>query len=282
MRLLLSFLAIVLFVAAAAPVHAAGEKESVYDRVMRTGTIRCSYALWPPTVFYKDAHSGAIKGIFPEIMETMAENLHLKVEWAEEVGWGQVVETLRSGRTDVFCSALWQVAELGRYIDFNTPLFYSTAYLYVRPDDHRFDDDFSKINTPDVKMAIMDGENSDAIQRMQFPQSTPVAIPQLAEITQMLMNVQTGKADVVFTEPGLVKDFLKTNPDSLRKVGDQPFQVYPNSFGVLLGETKLRIMMDSALTEMLNQGIVQKIVDKYEPDKNVFIPVAKPYQMPEE
>lgn len=45
----------------------AAEKESSYDRVMRTRTLRCGYGIFQPMIM-KDPNTRKISGIFVDIM----------------------------------------------------------------------------------------------------------------------------------------------------------------------------------------------------------------------
>ena len=253
-------------------------QESAYDRVLRTGVIRCGYADWPPYVLRKDPTTAKITGILPDITEAIAEKLKLKVEWTENTGWGSFIESLKSHRIDVFCAGIWRNAERGRYVGFSAPIFYSPVYPYVPVDEHRFDQDLSAVNQPDVRISGMDGEMSDVIAKEHFPKATEVSVPQMGQITDILVNVATHKADIVFNEPSFVDDYVKSNPGTLRRAQEQPYQFFPTSFGVEIHETELRDMLDSALIELENQGIINDIISKYNSDPKVFLRVAKPYQ----
>ena len=81
------------------------QKESAYDRVIRTGTIRCGYFVWPP-YFYKDPVTKKFSGGNYEIMEAIGKMLNLKIEWALEVGVGDVVTALNSDKFDVMCATV--------------------------------------------------------------------------------------------------------------------------------------------------------------------------------
>lgn len=59
-KILLSFFLLLVFAASA---WAGDAKESAYDRVMRTGTIRCGYFIWPPG-FSIDPNVGKRSGFF--------------------------------------------------------------------------------------------------------------------------------------------------------------------------------------------------------------------------
>ena len=99
------------------------KKESAYERVMRTGVLKCGYALWPPHMLTKEANTGEIKGLMPDLMQILSKKLDLKLEWTEETGWGSFIESLKSNRVDVFCAGVWRNAERGRYISYVEPLF---------------------------------------------------------------------------------------------------------------------------------------------------------------
>lgn len=252
-------------------------QESVYDRVMRTKTIRCGYALWPPSAVFKDPNSGELKGAFVDIANEAAANMGLKIDWAEETGWGSFIESLESDRIDMFCAPLWRNAERGVRIGYTVPLAYSALNLYTRVGDTRFDDNLSVLNDAQYRLATMDGEMSAIVARKRFPKAQTVDIPQLGDITQLLLSVADGKADGVFLEPSLAKDFADKNPGKIRQASKEPVSIFPIVFGVKLGETKMQGMLDSALTEMLNQGRVDEIIAAYEKDRSIFMPVAKPY-----
>lgn len=86
----------------AAPAFAEDGTESAYERVMRTQTIRCGYVVYPPAVI-QDPNTGALSGIIYDVMQEAGNLLGLEIEWAEEVGWANTVETIRTGRTDAIC-----------------------------------------------------------------------------------------------------------------------------------------------------------------------------------
>lgn len=252
--------------------------ESAYDRVLRTGELRCGYADWQP-FFATDATGGAHTGVMPDVMAAVGEKLHLKIIWAEDTGWGSLIESLRTGKIDCFCAGLWQNAERGRYAAFTAPILYNTLYPYVRTDDHRFDADLTRANAPDIRISTLDGEMSAVIAKNSFPQATSVSLPQLSPPTDMLVNVSSGKADLVFTESSFAEAFIKQNPNSLRRAQETPYQIFPTALPVEIHETQLRDMLDSALTELRNQGTIAAIVKSHVSDNSVLL-VAPPYTLP--
>jgi polar amino acid transport system substrate-binding protein len=250
---------------------------NAYDRVMKTKTLRCGYAVWPPAI-YKDPKTNEAKGAFAEIAEEMAKNMGVKLVWAEETGWGSFIEGLESGRFDAFCAPLWINAERGMRVSYTIPFAYSAQHLYTRKDDYRFDNDISILNSEQYTLATMDGEAAQSTIRRFFPNVKKISIPQLGDTTQLILAITTRKADGAFLEPSLAKDFASKNPNQIRQATKEPFSVFPITFGIKIGEDKLQNAMNGALTEMLNQGVIDHIIEKTEPDRSIYMPVRKPYE----
>jgi len=55
------------------------EKESAFDRVMRTKTLRCGYTIYPP-FFSKDPNTGEFSGLFHDFTEQIGKELGIKIE----------------------------------------------------------------------------------------------------------------------------------------------------------------------------------------------------------
>lgn len=253
-------------------------QESAYDRVMRTKTLRCGYADWPPYVFTKDVTTGKFSGIMHEITEELGKRLTLKVEWTEDTGWSNIVSSLQTKRIDLFCAGAWVNAERGRYWVYSRPIFFNAVFPFVRVDDHRFDKDLSVANNPAVRIAVIDGEMTDAIARDHFPKATKVAVSQMVQISEALNNVAMNKADIIITDYGFGMGYMASNPSKLRVLGDKPYQVFQASYSFDIQEGVLREMIDNALIEMHNQGVIAKIISKYSKDPREFIPVAPLYR----
>jgi len=248
-----------------------------YDRVMKTGVIRCSYIVYPPYCM-KDPNTGKLSGVFVEAMEQAATNLSLKAEWTEEVGYDSLFQGLETNRHDVFAGGLWPNAERARAGEFTIPIFYSAIRAYGRTDEHRFKN-LDGINSSDVTIAVLDGAIEDHIARADYPKAKRFSIPQLTPFSQNLHNIVAHKADLTFAEPGMIDLFLKTNPGTLKELApDKPVRIFGNAFVVKLGDVRFKNMLNATLDEMVNDGAVDKLLKKYEPGPNVFLRVALPYR----
>ncbi len=259
-----------------------GNKTSVYDQVIKSGTIRCGYVIYPPCVV-KDPNTGKLSGIFVEVLEKAADNLKLKVDWKEEVGWGTMIEGLEAGRYDIVPTGIWPNATRGRQADFTIPLYYSAIGVYVRSKDNRFNsNNLSKINSSDIKISTIDGQVPDVIAREQFPLAKRVSHPEMANASDPLLDVTQGKADLTFIEPGIAADFLKSNPGTLKNITVQkPVEIFGNTMMIKRGEYEYKNMLNVAIEELINNGYVDRICNKYEPAPGVYYRIAPPYNTPE-
>ncbi len=255
--------------------------ETAMQRVLKNKTIRCSYLVYS-SYFRKDPNSGTLSGIFHDVVEEIGKRASLKIDWVEEVGYANIFPGLETNRCDVFCGGLWANASRAKSASFTTPIFYSAITTWCRPSDHRFDKDLTGINAPGITIATIDGAMEDIIAKTDYPKAKRESLPELSPFVQNFLNIVHNKADLTFAEPMVVNEFLATNPNALRQVApDKPVRVFGNSLAVKPGETTLKEFLDVALQELVNDGTVQKILEKYEPNRNTFYPLAKPYRLPE-
>ena len=108
-----------------------------------------------------------------------------------------------------------------------------------------------------------------------------VSLPQLADCSQLLLSVSTGKADVTFTEPSLAIQFSANNPGTVSAINtDAPVRVFPNCWMFKRGQTEFKCMLNTVLDEVINGGGMDKLIRKYEPAPGALYSVAHSYQVP--
>lgn len=256
------------------------KQETLFQRTLRTETIRCSYSAYPPYCV-KDPNTGKMTGIFVEVMEAIGRKLEMKIDWVEEVGWGTIFEGFESGRYDVHGSGLWQNSSRGKKGYFSVPLFYNAIRVWVRADENRFKS-LADLNSPDVRVSVQDGAIEDIIARTDFPQAQRVSIPQINPWSENLLNITTKKADVTFAELGVITPFLEKNPGTLREIEiGHPIRVFANSYPFKMGETDFKAMIDSAIMELISEGTIDRILMEYEKVPGEHLRVALPYSLPD-
>jgi ABC-type amino acid transport substrate-binding protein len=254
-----AFLALLIF---SVPAFAA-EDESAYERVMRTGTLRCGYIVWQPYLL-KDPNTGKMSGAAYDFTMAMAGELGLKVEWAEETGWGNFQEGLNAGRYDMMCVPVWESGQRARAALLSRPVYYNHLIAAARGDDDRFTDSFTALDKPDIRIAVVDGDVTQNVRQLNFPHATEVALPQGSDSTQPLAAVTTKKADIILTNAENIRRFNKNSDVKIRIVAKGvPVRQFANSYAFAHGEFNLKHMVDSTLHAMNISGQSDSILKKY-------------------
>jgi len=265
---------------AAPTATSAAHKETAFERVMRTQTIRCVYATGKPWLSI-DPNTKQRSGIMVDVMEEIGKALSMKIDWSNgEVGWGELSAAVDSGRGDVICSAMWASANRAKATAFTRPLFYTPIEIWARADDKRFDNAPERINASDVAIVVDEGDFNEKIAQTDFPKARRNAKPQVAGLDYFFMTLLSKKADVVFISSNYAQDFLKEQPQTIRKVPmANPLRVYENVIGTSIHEQKLRNAIDAAVGDLLSSGTIARILAKYQTDypSSFYLP-AVPYQ----
>ena len=239
-------------------------KESAYDRVIRTNTLRCAYALYPPFIS-KDPNTGKLSGIAPDLMAEFEQSTGLKVEWGPEIDFGNIVPTLQTGKADAFCTGMAMTPARGRVLLGSIPFSYGAIEAYVRQGDTRFDNAPDKINRPETKIEVNMGDLSENIAKRFFPNATLVYRGSVGGEDQLFLDVAMKKADVTISGPSNLSTFNQNNKAmALRQVPfHRPLNVLTAAITVDIHEAALINIFNSALNDFIDNGIVDRILKKH-------------------
>lgn len=236
--------------------------ESASDMVINRGQIRVGYIIYPP-LLEKDPRTGDLSGISYDIIEAVAEKLNIQTNWVEEVGWGSAIEGLKTGRYHILGTQMWPNSSRAREAVFSNAPFNSVIYAYAREDDRRFDDNLGLINSEDVTISLVDGEMAMFIAQQDFPLASLANLPQLSSYAEVVLQVINNRADIILLEPSVVNDFNERNENTVRRISENPIRSFGNSFAFARGEESMVSMWNIALTELIQEGVIQDILEKH-------------------
>ncbi len=258
-------------------VQSSAGSDPIYDRVISSGQIRVGYIAYPPS-FIIDPNNRRFSGISHDVLEAAAANLGLRVNYTEEVAWGTMIEAINSGRVDMIATGIWPNAGRGKLAGFSSPMFYSPVAAYVRENDGRFDGNIGRANDPSIRISVVDGEMAEQIARSDFPRAQRVSLPQQSQVSQLLLEVQSGHSDLTFVEPAVAREYIRANPGRVRPVsGIPPLRTFPTTFMTSNSSPKLLNMLNVAVEDLVRNGQVDQIIDRYERDQNIIIRMRRTY-----
>ena len=249
------------FILSQNPVPSSVKKETAHERVMRTNTLRCAYALYPP-MLAKDPNSGKLSGVYADVMAEFEVANGLKVVWGPEIDWGDISATLQSGKADAFCAGGLLTPKRGRVIAGSLPVIYTFMEAYARADDHRFDNNRDRINQSDVRIEVNAGDISEELAQRIFPQAQRVYKSALGDESQLFLDVDSGKADVKLSGPSNLSVYNKNNSAmALRKIDlPNPLMPFQSVISVDINEQALLHLINATVRNLIDVGSVERIV----------------------
>lgn len=259
-----------------APQNSAEAKESLYDRVMRTRTIRCGYAPLEP-ILSKDTDTGKLSGLAYDLMETIGKKLSLQIEWAGESGFASMTQDVASGRYDMICSTHMITAARARAVDFSSPVIFSPLSVFVRQEDDKFDTDWNALNSSKAVFSAIDGTATLSVASKFFPKAGIMALPEMSSVAEVFLAVQSKKANVTIAPAyeGLL--FSEKNDGAIRILGD-PLILMPFSFQIPQNEYRFKAMIEGTLDELRANGTIEQLMEKYKKYPGALYPSRSPYE----
>lgn len=258
---------------------ASAHAEPALTRVNKSNTLRCGYVTYPPALM-KDLKTGEWSGFDYDIVNAVVDRLQLKLDYTTETGWATVVPDLKAKKFDMLCSGYWVHPNVGKYALFSRPAFFQPVFVVARADDARFTNN-QNLNDTKLTMVALDGDNPVNIAKSDFPQTKVFTLPNMTDFAQVLVNVADKKADFTIVDAVTFGRYNKNNPGKLKIVSaDQPIRIYPVSYAFSDEDVVLRDAVNAALDEMILDGTLDNIFDKYDAFPNAYYRATVSYTNP--
>lgn len=240
-------------------------KQSVSERIQRTGEIRCGYSVWAP-LFALDPNTKAMSGIFYDLMEEAAKRLAVKIVWQEELGWDTAPESVRTHRVDMACAGFWLSTNRIKAVSTTKPLIYSALYVWVRGDESRIKN-LDQLNDAQYRLVQVDGGGTNAIAATHFPKAETLDLPGITGNSDLMTAITTKKADFLVDDESVTSVWLQEHPGSLKKLSAEPLAFIPLAMLLPPDDPRLKEMMDNILLTIELDGTLDRILKKYGMDK---------------
>ncbi len=194
----------------------AQESESVYDRIIRTGTIRCGYLPYEPFIS-EDLNTGKLSGLTVEYLEAIVKKKGLKIDWAEEINIDQLIPALDHNRIDLVCVPATPDKNWAKLAEFGGNLGALPYFVYVPKDSSMTEEE---LNT--AHFATVDGFALTEITHDAFPKATYSSLPQTTSTADMYNQLKYKKMDAHINEAISAMNYMENNPGVVRKFSETP------------------------------------------------------------
>jgi ABC-type amino acid transport substrate-binding protein len=232
------------------------QKETTYERVMRTGVIRCAYISWKPHSLKDPNHpERPPQGSSIDIIEAIADRLNLKIEYTEEIGWGNIGEGFATNHYDAVCTQMWPDAPKMKNFLLSSPLFYSDVIPYINSGDNRFQS-LNDINQPSTRIAVLDGALTQNLAEKSFPNATLVRLSPTSSSAEYYLTLTTKKADIILGDA----DEIAVQ----KAIANLPIEkILPHVFAFSGNDQRFASMMNEALSQLKTEGYMKDIATRY-------------------
>jgi len=256
MKILILFLS-VLFLSH--PVAAKDEKSSVYDHVFKTKTLRCGYLLWEPYLM-KDLKTGQMSGITYDYINAVMARSGIKVDWNTEILPDQIVPSVATGKTDMFCVPCSPLPEFEKQVAF-IGSFGKLPYFVYTNAKKKLDDEALKT----ARFSVVDGYIPATGTAEVYPNAKITSLPQTTSPAELYDQIKFGKADAIMNEHLSASLYMKNNPGVIERHGDKPVMMKTMTFPAPKDDVKWKDFINAELdtNKPENQKLLRELMDKY-------------------
>ncbi|NCB73382.1 MAG: amino acid ABC transporter substrate-binding protein [Clostridia bacterium] len=230
-----------------------GEFTTVKDGVLTMAT----NASFPPYEYYE---GDKIVGIDAEIAAAIAEKLGLTLE-IEDMEFDSIITAVNGGKADIGMAGMTVTPERQEEVNFTTS--YATGVqVIIVPED-------SDITSVDDLMAegashiigVQRNTTGDLYTTWDLEDAGLATIDRYSKGTEAIMALVTGKVDCVVIDNEPAKAFVAENPGL--KILDTEYIEEQYAGAIAKDNTALLDAINKALQELIDDGTVKSIVDKY-------------------
>ncbi len=234
------------------------EDEPSFSTVTKGELTMSTNAAFPPYEMTDD--NGEYVGIDVEVAGLIAEKLGLKLR-VDDMDFTAALDAVQGGRSDIAMAGITASEERKLVMDFSDS--YATGIQVVivpeNSDIATIDDmEGKKIGTQLGTTGYL--YCSDTPENGGFGEDAVVGYDNGITAVQNLLN---GQIDCVVIDNAPAQEFVKANPGL--KILETEFANEDYAIGFAKGNTALKDAVNGALAELIADGSVQKIIDKYIP-----------------
>ena len=233
--------------------------EATLTTVEEGKLIMSTNAQFPPYEMVAD--DGSFEGIDVEVAQAIADKLGLELE-IDDMDFDAALLAAQNGKSDMVMAGVTVNEERLQVMDFSDSYANGVQVVIVTEDsDIATVDDLANAD----KIGTQRGTTgyiycSDTPENGGYGEDAVIPYDDGAAAIQALMN---GQVDCVVIDNAPAQEYVKANPGL--KILDTEFANENYAIGFAKGNTALKDAVNAALIELVEDGTVQSIIDKYIP-----------------
>ena len=220
------------------------------DAGEKTTLTMATNATFPPYEFHDN---GEIVGIDAEIAKAIADKLGMELK-IEDMEFDSIIASVQSGKTDMGMAGLTVTEDRKASVDFSDSYATGVQVVIVKNDsDIKSIDDLNG-----KKIGVQTATTGDIYAGDDYGDEN---VERYSKGTDAVSALVSGKIDCVIIDNEPAKEFVKANEGL--KILDTEYVTEDYAICFAKGNTELKDKVNGALKELIADGTVKKIIDKY-------------------
>jgi ABC-type amino acid transport substrate-binding protein len=216
-------------------------EDSILSKIRKEGVLRVGYSQTGPW-FYKDAKTGELNGIYKDVVDRLAKEIDIKVDY-KEVTFANATVALRKGDYDLYGSSLTYTMARALTVNYIGPLYSKGSLLLIHKDNAGRFKTAADLNDAGVTFSVTAGASEEGRIPILWPKAKIVTTT--GQVTLGAEPVRAKKADVWMSGDSDVILFAKRNSAWAAVVEpDKPIDKRPNTWAIRYGDDEWKAFLD--------------------------------------
>ena len=221
--------------------------------------IMATNAQFPPYEFYEGE---TIVGIDAEIAGAIANKLGLELV-IEDMEFDSIIEAVKSGKADIGMAGMTVSAERQEVVDFTASYATGRQVVIVTEDSAITSVDDLFVEGNNYIIGVQRNTTGDQYSTWDLEDAGLATVDRYSKGADAVQALITGKVDCVVIDNEPAKAFVAANAGL--KILDTAYAVEDYAAAMNKDNTALYEAVNAALEELIADGTVQAIIDKYIP-----------------
>ena len=215
-------------------------------------------AAFPPYEYYDD-ESGDIVGIDAEVAAAICEKLGYELEIVD-MDFDALIPAVANGKIDMVLAGLTVTDERKQSVDFTTSYATGVQVVIVKEDSDITSVDDLFAEGANHKIGVQQGTTGDLYCTWDIADAGLGSVEPFKSGTDAVLALTSGKVDCVVIDNEPAKNFVAANEGL--KILETEYITEDYAIALAKG-SELTEKINAALEELIADGTVQSIIDKY-------------------
>lgn len=215
-------------------------------------------ASFPPYEFYDD-ESGEIVGIDAEVAAAICAKLGYELEIVD-MDFDAIIPAVTTGKIDFGMAGMTVTEERMQSVDFTTSYATGIQVVIVKEDSEIVSVDDLFAEGANHKIGVQQGTTGDLYCSWDIEDEGLGSVERYKNGTDAVLALTSGKVDCVVIDNEPAKNYIAANEGL--KILDTEYAVEDYAIA-LAKDSELTEKINAALEELIADGTVQAIIDKY-------------------